>query len=177
MSAAPTDPAMPSRTSPTVATLVLLAACSTPQGATPPLAPRAAEAIDPRVPIPNEVLVGPADANLQAHLAALIDQAEAGDAAFGGAASDAERLAAAAGAPASESWVLAQEALSAAQAARAPTTRALGDIDALAATALETAGGISAGNLAAIRAAAARVSRIDTGQAARIEAIESRLRL
>lgn len=153
----------------------LLAACSAPSGPYPSLAPRSAEAIDPRVPIPSEVVVGPADANLSAHLAALIDQAQAGDAAFSDAAAHAERLAAAAGSSQSESWVAAQQALSAAQAARGPTTRALGDIDGLAASALEQQGGIPAGNLAAIRAAAARVSDIDRRQSDRIEAIEARL--
>ena len=153
----------------------LIAACSTYSGPYPSLAPRAAEAIDPRVPLPSEAPVGPADANLSAHLSALIDQAQAGDAAFADAAADAEQLAAAAGPLQSESWVAAQQALSAAQAARGPTTRALGDIDGLAASALEQRGGIPAGNLAAIQAAAARVSEIDRRQSDRIEAIEARL--
>jgi hypothetical protein len=154
-----------------------LGGCAAPKGTYPSLEPRAAESIDPRVPIPSEVVAGPADASLSANLAALVDQAQAGDSAFRGAVSDAERLARAAGAMQSESWIAAQQALSAAQAARGPTTRALGDIDALASTALEKQGGIQAGNLAAIRAASARVSTIDNGQAARIEAIEDRLGL
>lgn len=160
-----------------LSTFCALGACAAPTGPYPSLAPRAAEAIDPRVPIPNEVVAGPADANLSAQLAALIDQAKAGDSAFQGAATEAERLAQAAGAQQSESWVVAQQALSAAQAARGPTTRALGDIDEIASTALEQKGGIAPGNLAAIRAAAATVSAIDSGQAARIDAIESRLGL
>ena len=158
--------------------LGLLAACSTPPPAgAPSLAPRAAEAIDPRVPIPVEVPVTPADPSLTAHLAALIDQAQSGDAAFRPVVEEAERLAAAAGATSSESWVAAQQALSAAQSARAPTTRALSDIDALASTALETKGGIPAGNLAAIQQAAATVSAIDLRQSERIDAIETRLGL
>jgi hypothetical protein len=118
---------MRTRISLVIASFGLLGACSTPpEGPTPSLAPRAAEAIDPRVPIPSEVQVGPADASLSAHLAALVDQAQAGDSAFQSAVGDAERLAEAAGKQQSESWVVAQQALSAAQAARAPTTRALG---------------------------------------------------
>jgi hypothetical protein len=155
----------------------LAVGCAAPAGNPPSLAPRAAEAIDPRVPIPGEVVVGPADANLSAHLAALVDQAQAGDSAFEGAAAEAERLAQAAGSTQSESWVVAQQALSVAQSVRAPTTRALGDIDALAATALERQGGLPPGNLAAIRTAASTVSAIDNRQSARIEAIESRLGL
>ena len=155
--------------------LGLLGACSTPSGPYPSLAPRAAEAIDPRVPIPNEVRIGPADANLRARLSALIDQAQAGDSQFEAAAANAERLAQAAGSPQGESWVAAQQALSAAQAARGPTTRALGDIDGIAAAALEQRGGIPPGNLAAIQAAAERVTEIDRRQSARIDAIEARL--
>ena len=162
----------------TASALGLLGACATPPPANAPsLAPRTAEAIDPRVPIPSEVPVTPADPSLTAHLAALVDQAQSGDAAFGPVVEDAERLAAAAGSTQSESWVAAQQALSAAQAARAPTTRALGDIDALAATALETKGGIPSGNLAAIQAAASTVSAIDMRQSERIDAIEKRLGL
>jgi hypothetical protein len=154
-----------------------LSGCAAPPASVPSLAPRAAEAVDPRVPIPAEVIVGPADANLSAHLAALVDQAQAGDSAFEGAAAEAERLGQAAGTSQSESWVVAQQALSVAQSARAPTTRALGDIDALAANALERQGGLPPGNLAAIRTAASTVSAIDNRQSARIEAIESRLGL
>ena len=169
---------MRTRFSLVIASLGLVSACSTPpEGPTPSLAPRAAEAIDPRIPIPSEVQVGPADASLSAHLAALVDQAQAGDSAFQGVVGDAERLAEAAGKQQSESWVVAQQALSAAQAARAPTTRALGDIDALASNALETKGGIPAGNLAAIRRAANTVSEIDRNQSDRIDAIEKRLGL
>lgn len=154
-----------------------LSACSsTPRGNYPSLAPRAGEAVDPRVPVDTPVRSGPVDPALSAHLAALIDQAQAGDSAFRGAAANAERLAASAGAPHSESWVSAQQALSAAQAARGPTTRALGDIDGLGSTALATKGGISANDMAAIKAAAARVSAIDRTQAERLDAIEARLR-
>ena len=158
-----------------IAMLGLLGACSAPSGPYPSLAPRGAEAIDPRVPIPSEVKVGPADANLSGHLAALIDQAEAGDSQFEAAAATAEGLAQAAGSPQTEGWVAAQQALSAAQAARGPTARALGDIDGLAAAALEQRGGIPAGNLAAIQAASERVAKIDRRQSDRIKAIEARL--
>lgn len=154
-----------------------LSACSTPPGNYPSLAPRPQEAIDPRIPVPNEVHVGPADPNLSAHLAVLIDQAQSGDRAFQSVAENAERLAASAGAEQSEGWVAAQQALSAAQEARGPTTRALGDIDALGANALQKNGGIPAGNLAAIQAAAAKVAEIDNAEADRIDAIEKRLGL
>jgi len=157
--------------------LMMLAAagCAAPPPAAPSLAPRAAEAIDPRVPLPSEPAVGPAAPALAARLAELTRLARGGDAAFREAAAAAERLAGGAGAPQSESWIAAQQALSAAQAARAPTTRALGDIDGLAASALATRGGIAGGDLIAIRAAAAEVAAIDQAQARRIEAIQARL--
>jgi hypothetical protein len=165
------------RTRATLAFLLIgtLAACSTSQGTAPSLAPRAAEAIDPRVPVNNPVRYGPVTAGLAAHLAALLEQAQSGNAAFNDAAASAERAASAAGPPKSESWITAQQALSAAQSARGPTTRALSDIDGLGSTALATKGGLSAADLNAIRSAAARVAEIDRAQAERIRALEARL--
>lgn len=150
-------------------------ACAAPVGPAPSLSPRAAEAIDPRVPLPSEPAVGPAAPALAARLSQLTAEARRGDSAFRAAIAAAERLAAAAGATQSESWIAAQQALSAAQAARAPTTRALGDIDAIAANALATRGGIAGGDLAAIRAAAAEVAATERAQARRIDAIQARL--
>jgi hypothetical protein len=160
---------------PLLPAIAALAACATPCGTATPLAPRVAEAVDPRVPVVSPVRSGPVDAQLAARLAALIDQAQSGDAVFRDAAARAEQLAAAAGAAQSESWVAAQQALSAALAARGPTTRALGDIDGLGSTALATRGGISAADMAAIEDASARVAAIDRSQIDRIRAIEARL--
>ena len=84
-------------------------------------------------------------------------------------------LASAAGPPQSESWIAAQQALSAAQAAREPTTRALGDIDALAAGTIAETGGISAADRAAIESSGWAVTTIDRMQAARLDAIQARL--
>jgi hypothetical protein len=119
--------------------------------------------------------VGPVSPAVGARLAELVNQAQAGDSAFRSAAGSAERLAASAGAPQSESWIAAQQALSVAQAARAPTTRAIADIDSIAAEAVATSGGIPAADLAAIQAAAAQVAAIERSQAARIEALQARL--
>lgn len=169
------DPRLPARLAALAAALAL-AGCAVPPGApAPSLATRGAEAIDPRVPLPSEPAVGPAAAALLARLAELTALARSGDSAFRDAAAAAERLAGAAGAPQGESWIAAQQALSAAQAARAPTTRALGDIDEIAARALAATGGIPGGDLAAIRAAAAEVAAIDRAQAQRIDAIQGRL--
>ena len=157
--------------------LALASACAQVGGPYPALQPRSAETIDPRVPVErpaNDRPVSPALAN---RLADLLAQARSGDAAFGPAAAQAERLAAAAGAAQSESWVVAQEALSAAIAAREPTARALGDIDALGANALQTQGAIAPNDLAAIQSTGAQVAAIDRRHAERIDAIQRRLGL
>jgi len=151
------------------------AACTSPVVLAPSLAPRSAEAIDPRLPIPPAPPAAPAGAALRARLAELVAQARAGDQAFASAAAEAERLAAVAGEAQSESWIAAQQALSLAVAARGQTTRALGDIDEIAATALANRGGIAPGDLAAIEQAAAEAAAIDARGAARVEAIQARL--
>jgi hypothetical protein len=152
-----------------------LAACSAPSGPVPSLAPRAAEAIDPRVPIPSTPPSGTVDPALERRLAELLGQVRAGDQAFIAAANEAERLVAAAGGPGSESWIAAQQAVSALVGARGPTTRALSDIDAIAAQRLETAGWITPANQAAIEAAASQATAIDQRQAALIESLQARL--
>jgi hypothetical protein len=163
------------RTPPSLLLILTLAACASPGGPYPSLQPRAAEAIDPRVPIERPMNDRPVTPGLATRLAELVSQAQAGDAAFAPAADQAERLAAAAGAPQSEGWIAAQEALTAAIAARAPTARALGDIDGLAASLLQTHAGIAPNDLAAIQSAAAEVGAIDRRQNERIDTLKKRL--
>jgi hypothetical protein len=117
----------------------------------------------------------PVTPSLAARLADLVGQARSGEAAVEPAAAAAEQLAAAAGARQSESWIAAQQALTAAIAAREPTARALGDIDGIAASMLETQRGIAPNDLAAIKSAAADVAAIDRRQNERIEALKQRL--
>jgi hypothetical protein len=152
-----------------------IADCTAPSVRAPSLAPRAAEAIDPRVPVVAATTPQPVNPALATRLAELTGQARSGESAFAAAAGEAERLAATAGPPQSESWVVAQEALSAAVAARAPTTRALGDIDGIAALALAKQVGIAPDDLAAIEAASAEVGAIDRRQAQAIDALQQRL--
>jgi hypothetical protein len=154
---------------------ITIGACSTAGGPYPSLRPRAAEAIDPRIQPVRPINDRPATPALEAQLAALVGQARAGETAFGPAAAEAERLAALAAASQSESWIAAQEALSAAIAARNPTALAQADIDALGATALKTQGGIAPNDLKAINRAAAEVLEIARGQTDRIAAIQKRL--
>ncbi len=157
--------------------LLLVSACSAPGGPYPSLQPRAAEAIDPRVPVGRPMNDRPVGPGLSARLAELVDQAQRGDAAFDGPASEAERLAALAGTPKSEGWIAAEEALTAAIAARKETATALGDIDAIAASSLQTERGIAPNDLAAIEHAAALVGSLDQRQAERVHALQSRLGL
>jgi hypothetical protein len=154
-----------------------LSACASPPGSYPSLAHRAGEDVDPRVAVERPLNERPVSAALASRLAELVAEAHAGEAAFDSAAGEAERLAAAAGAPQSEGWIAAQEALSTAAAARGPTGMALGDIDALGANALQTQGGIAPNDFAAIKNAGAEVGAIDQRQADRIKAIQARLGL
>src|SRR5437016_6560759 len=114
----------------TCSVLILCAvasACAAPGGPYPSLAHRAGEDLDPRVQPVRPVNDRPLDAGLAGQLAFLTSQARSGDAVFAAAANQAERLAALGGAPQSEGWVAAQQALTAAIAARGPVTGALGD--------------------------------------------------
>ena len=158
-------------------TFLVLSACAAPGGPYPSLQPRAAEAIDPRVPVVKPLNDRPVNPALAVRLAALIETAQGGNSAFDGLASQAERLAAAAGTPQSEGWIAAQEALTAAIGARKPTAEALGDIDEIAATALQTQRGIAPKDLAAISQAADVVGSLDKRQAERIHAMQARLGL
>jgi len=155
--------------------LAILAACAPTSGPFPSLQTRAAEGIDPRLPIVrpvNDRAVTPA---LAMRLAELLDRARSGNAAFNSLASRAESLAAAAGARQSDSWVAAQEALSQAVAARDTTASAMGDIDQLGSTMLQSQGGLAPSDLAAIQNASAEAAELDQQQANRIKAIQQRL--
>ena len=117
----------------------------------------------------------PVGAALAARLAELVALAKGGEAAFAPLAARARELANAAGPPRSESWIAAQEAISAAIAAREPTARPIGDIDALGGTALQTQGGLSPADLTAIRQAGDEVAAIDSRQAETIQSIQQQL--
>lgn len=153
---------------------LVLAACATSTINEPSLARRPAEAIDPRVPIPSNPVAGPADAALTARLGALVAEGKAGAATFEAEVARAQSLAEAAGPAESESWVLAQQALSGLEAARARTTRAVSDIDELAASRIQS-GTLSAGDQAAIEAASAELRAIDERQAQMLDQISARL--
>lgn len=156
---------------------VSLGACTAPGGPYPTLQPRASERIDPRVPVERPVNDRPVTQALAGRLDALVALARSGDADFAPRMAEAERLAGSAAGRGSEGWVVAQQALSAAVAARGPTVRALADIDEASAQALQSQGGIAPNDLAAIERAAGTVAAIDGRQAARIDAVQRRLGL
>ena len=155
--------------------MLVLTGCSSAGGPYPSLQPRAAEAIDPRVQPVRPINDRPVAAALAGQLADLVAQARAGESAFEPLVSRAEQLASTAGAPQSEGWISAQEALSAAIAARSPTATAEADIDAISATAIQRNGGIAPNDLKAIQDAAADVATIARGQTERIDAMKKRL--
>jgi hypothetical protein len=152
-----------------------LSACASTDSRYPSLQPRAGESVDPRLPVDRPINDRPVRPALASRLQELVAQAHQGDAVFQPAVAEAERLAASAGAPQSEGWVVAQEALTAAIAAAGPTRIALADIDGIGASALQTQGGIAPNELAAIKNAGAEVAAIEQRQNARINFIKSRL--
>lgn len=154
---------------------LLAPACSTVPVSEPSLAPRAAEAIDPRLPIPDVIPAGPVDASLAARLRELVDTVRAGTLAFEAQAAEASRLTSAAGPMASESWIAAQQGLSLLIEQYGVTTRAAADIDALASNRLEGQRWIRPADQQAIAAAADEVAAISNGQAASIERLKEQL--
>ena len=160
----------------TVALALLLAAgCSSTTAREPSLAPRAAEAIDPRLPIPDAVPTGPVDAGLAQQLQILIETARAGTPQFNAQESQATRLAAAAGPMASESWIVAQQAVSRLVEQHGITTRVAGDVDALAASRLDGQHWIRPADQLAISAAAEEIGTINNAQAEAIRRLTSQL--
>jgi hypothetical protein len=115
-----------------LAAALLLAGCAS-DGAFPSLAVRDAERVyaagDPLQTTPE----APDRAGLAGRIAAFLAAANEGEAAFARALAAARPLAGRSGTPSSESWLAAQQAISRVEAARAATTRALGDLDQFAA--------------------------------------------
>ena len=152
-----------------------LVGCATSTVNEPSLARRSAEAIDPRIPIPSEPTLGPVNQTLSSRLSQLVAEGRAGAAAFNAEVAQAQRLADAAGASQSESWIVAQQALSGLEGARARTTRALSDIDAIAAQRIQSAAGLTLADQRAVEAASSEISEISDRQAAIIDRLGARL--
>lgn len=155
--------------------LTFTAGCSTTTSPEPSLAPRAAEAIDPRLPIANEVPAGSLDPALASRLSALVGEVRSAAPAFEAREAQASRLAAAAGPVASESWIAAEQALSRLVEQHGVTTRAAADIDALASSRLASQRWITPADREAIVAAASEVAEIGARQTAAIDRLKDQL--
>ena len=153
---------------------LFLAACASVENA-PSLAPRAAERIDPRLPVPDRSATLPGDPALLAELGALrsraLQAAQQAEPALRTAAS----AAAASGPRGSESWIAAQQLVSAAIAARADFTAALGDLDRLLALRIRGRERLVPQDLAAAEALVAELGTIDRRQAGILDAAERQL--
>jgi hypothetical protein len=122
------------RLAPLAAALAALAAGGCGQdGSFPSLEPRAIESEDPLAEPVRTPPVVASEPAVRARADALLAEARTGDRAFEAAYARAAAAAGRAGAPGSESWVEAQQAISRAEAARAATGRALAELDRLAA--------------------------------------------
>lgn len=152
-----------------------LIGCAATTATEPSLARRSAESIDPRLPIPSNPAPGPVDAALAARLSDLVAQGNAGARTFDAQVGSAQALASAAGPAQSESWILAQQAVSGLEGARAASTRALSDVDAIAATRIASGAGLTAADLAAVEAATAELGAVTDRQASIIDQLTARL--
>jgi hypothetical protein len=114
---------------PLLAAALLTAGCAA-DGPFPSLAVRDAERVyaagDPLQTTPE----APDRAGLAGRIAGFLAAAGEGEAAFGRALAAAQRISS--GPRGSESWIASQQAISRVEAARAETTRALGDLDEFA---------------------------------------------
>ncbi|MFL6858327.1 MAG: hypothetical protein ACJ8EB_10525 [Allosphingosinicella sp.] len=154
----------------------LFAASCADDGTFPSLAQRPAEKAyaeerDAPEPAPPAI---PEDPALAGRVAAAVAEGEAGRAAFDAAYETAAGVAARAGARGSDGWIQAQQALSRAVAAQAQTTKALADLDQLAAS-RAAAAPMSEADLARLKQGTARVQTIADAQAERVARLAARL--
>ncbi len=154
------------------AALTLLAACSN-QAVGPSLSKRPIE----NLPLgePQSVAEAPAaaDAGLQGQITTLLAQAREGEIAFAALLPRARAAAAGAGAEGSERWISAQQLLSAAESARTPSTRALGELDRLISARVFEG---SDSGLAELQAAQAEVAALVEEQQRAVDALRERIR-
>ncbi len=156
--------------------LLCLAGCAATSAVEPSLARRPAESIDPRLPLPPDAPPGPVDAALAVRLGRLVADGKEGAGSFDVLVGQAEALANASGPAQSESWIIAQQALSGLEGARARTTTALAEIDSIASARIESGGGMAPADLAAVEAASSELGAIADRQNATIDRIGARLR-
>lgn len=157
--------------------LALAGGCSTTVDH-PSLAPRTIERFSvasPEAPLPPLPAVLPEDASRQDRANALLAQARAADDRFRSVFAEAQGAIAggSSASPGSETWILAQEALSRAEILREPVLQSLADLDALQISAAEA--GIGTESEASLAAALREVVEIDTRQNREIATLRERL--
>ena len=106
----------------------------------------------------------PADPALASRIEQLLANARGGETTFRAELPRTESLVAAAGAPGSDRWIEAQQALSRLEAARSSTTVAASELDALARTRVEANPAGVGADAASIAAAIDQVHRLTEGQ-------------
>jgi len=166
------------RLSPLLACALALAAggCASNEGDFPSLAQRPAErefAAEQMAP-PKVRPPLPADASVGARADSFVAAARDAEGTFARAYETAAAAVAKAGPTGSDSWVVAQEAVSRAIAAQAPLTRIAGEFDDYAgARARQTP--LAPGDIARLQAATSEVEQMAATQAARIRRLEASL--
>ena len=148
-----------------LAALLALSACLD-RGEYPSLRPRAFEvAGGAGAPLPPAPPAAPARPEIVARVAVLVARAEEGQRAFVRELAAARPVLARAGAADSETWIRAQEQLSALDASREPTVSAMADIDGLTLAGADPAGGpLGENDLAAIGVGGDRTAALLAGQ-------------
>jgi len=158
------------------ASMALLGGCAE-QGHFPSLLPRPIEKLgtgdaEPEAaPSPSI----PQDPALGQQLAQLLDRARQGQQAFDKDYGAAESAVARAGASGSENWIAAQVAVSRLEGARADTTAALSDLDALVLTRTREGKGTNEADQAAVASTRDQIQSLAEGQAEKIASLSTRL--
>ena len=151
--------------------LLLLSACAG-EVVGPSLAKRPIESRSMAEPVREIARPAPADATLTGRIAGLVERARAGQRDFAALRTRAEAAAAAAGPQGSESWIAAQQLLSALEGARGPTTAALAELDRMILDGL--AGGNEAGTVE-LQQANAEVAALVTAQQRDFDSLRNRI--
>jgi hypothetical protein len=152
---------------------LLAAGCAT-GGEFPSLAPRPVEQLSFEEPIKIDPPVA-ADPALRGRANAILAEARAADGAFEQAYAQALPLVRGAGAAGSDSWLIAQEAISRAEAARIGTTSALVDLDLLLAD--QSDDPTNAGIWSELQAARAAAAALAADQRGRLDSLKRAISL
>ncbi|HEY1605478.1 MAG TPA: hypothetical protein VGF77_07745 [Allosphingosinicella sp.] len=152
-------------------TLAALAGCAGSSGPYPSLAPRPIEKTLGEPGVPPTVAPIADDPEVASQIATFLAEAQAGDRAFHKDFPAAEEAARKAGAPGSDAWIQAQQALSRAEAGEAQTARALAELNRYA-TDRANAKALSDADLARLQEATSEVQRLadaEHGEIARLQ--------